>query len=68
MLNTTFRVAILSSEISSNSIFFIIMSTALRLGKVIVNIKGNNTMIPTITVAVPINTNLRLLKNNILSN
>ena len=44
------------------------MLTALKSGKVIVNIKGNNTMTPTITVTVPINTNLRLLKNNTLSN
>ncbi len=43
------------------------MFTLLKSGSVIVNMRGSNTMIPPTIAEIPIRTNLRLLKNILLS-
>ena len=43
------------------------MFTLLKSGSVIVNMSGSNTMIPPTIAEIPIRTNLRLLKNILLS-
>ena len=50
-----------------NSILLVVILTLFKSGSVIVNINGSNIITPPIIATVPIKTNLRLLKNILLS-